>query len=124
MDKNNFLDFLSLLEGFKVKFRELHWNSELLSEHELCDEIMSKISVFQDNFAEEGFVFFEHFENNGFSVNKIFSYSTKETLQILLENTNTIREQLINNSEFVGLLSVTDSFIHNINKFIYLCDFK
>ena len=64
MNKSEFLSLLCTLEGFKVKFREFHWNTNLLSEHKLCDSVMDSIVDFQDNFAEDS----NRYSNLPFSV--------------------------------------------------------
>jgi hypothetical protein len=124
MEKSDFLSFLCSLEGFKVKFRELHWNAKNLSEHNLCDSIMSSITEYQDNIAEEGFTIFGKFSENEFYGNLIFGNNTKEVLNQLLDIIYKQKILTTENNIFCSISSILDEFIHIIRKYIYLSDFK
>ena len=50
---NQFKDFLCVLEGFKTKFKNLHWSAYSNSIHVRVDELIDKISGYQDILAEE-----------------------------------------------------------------------
>jgi len=124
MNKSDFLLLICYLEGFKTKFRELHWNAKLKSEHVLCDEIMDSIINFQDNFAEEGFTFFKKFNQGEFIPELNYSQTTisalNELLALLMEN----KILLIKNIEFCSLSALVDEMIHKVRKFITLTTYK
>jgi hypothetical protein len=46
------LNYINICEGWKVAIKELHWDSNSLSQHELCDDIASSISDFEDLVSE------------------------------------------------------------------------
>ena len=50
---NQFKDFLCVLEGFKTKFKNLHWSAYSNSIHVRVDELIDEISDYQDILAEE-----------------------------------------------------------------------
>ena len=51
MDKT-ILAFIEKLELYKTKIKALHWDSDNLSQHKLCDEIADSIAEFQDQVSE------------------------------------------------------------------------
>ena len=50
--KKYILDFICKLEGYKTGIKQLHWDANSLSQHQLCDDIASTISDYQDKVAE------------------------------------------------------------------------
>ena len=40
------LNFINKIEGWKTAIKSLHWDSDSLSQHELCDKIADSISDF------------------------------------------------------------------------------
>ncbi len=123
MEAKQFIDSVCALEGFKVKFRELHWNAKLMSDHKLCDSLISSVTEFQDSFAEEGFPIFGKFNSGEFFPIQQFSDSTKETLfdlQTMIYNF----KALLTEPQYCSLSALCDNFLHEINKSIYLNSLK
>lgn len=117
MDKNIHMVILGALEGFKIRFKELHWAAVTMVEHKLADDILSSLNSFQDEFAEEGFGIFGNPEIGDLIIEQIFTTNIIDTLDYLLNVLNQARKSAEN---FPGLLGITDAYIHDINKFKYL----
>lgn len=123
MNQEMFENFLKDLEGYKVKFKELHWNAPTLNSHKLADSISDSLKEFQDSIAENGFSMNGKFANNTFFPNKIESSSVKETLILLTSTVIDFRRDVVVDEQEInlnGILSVIDSYIHDLNKFLYL----
>lgn len=111
--------FVNNLEGFKTYIKNRHWSSSNLSEHKLCDEIASTISDFQDEIAEIAQGIHGKIKNNELKPKKITVKSTNDLLNSLLNQTNSFYK-LIKGDKYIGLRSVTENFIAEINKYKYL----
>jgi hypothetical protein len=122
MNEFQFQEFLKTLEGFKIKFREFHWNAVTLSAHRLCDDIIDNINEHQDNIAEEGFTVFGKFGPDIFFPTQNFSSDIKSGLNELLSNLIELRTIISNENELVSIAAILDEFIHDVRKFIYLSD--
>ena len=125
METSNFQELLQNLEGFKIKFRELHWNSTTLAEHKLCDSIMQSISEFQDEIAESGFGFgFTKFENDLFFPIQQYGNNCMEILELMDSMLITNKYLFALNDQFNDFISIIDSFSLEIKKFKYLSTLK
>lgn len=127
MNQEIFENFLKDLEGYKVKFKELHWNALTLNSHKLADSISDSLKEFQDSIAEDGFSMNGKFVNNAFFPNKIESSTIKETLIMLTSTVIDFRKEnniLPQEIGLNGILSVCDAYIHDLNKFLYLVDLQ
>lgn len=129
MEKYAFISFLGLLEFNKTIFRGFHWESELKSEHVLCDDIIGAITEFQDSFAEEGFSFFGKISKTEFIDSVKENNITDDlivmtALQSLLVEVMYIKKETSNDIQFCGLSALCDEFIHKIRKFMTLTTYK
>lgn len=117
------LDYLGTLEGFKSKFKELHWTADSMVQHKLCDEVLDTLDGFQDSFAEELFGIYGKPSIGEFVAKPKLNQDIPSALNEIFIETTSIRE-VIESEGNEGLLAITDEFIHSINKFIYLANFK
>ena len=124
MEKLEFSSLLCSLEGFKTKFLELHWNSKLKSEHILCDNIISEINIFQDNFAEQGFTIFGKLNIGEFTSDSNFSQTIIEALNELLQLVIETKISVSDNVKFCSLSALCDEMVGKIRKSIYLSGLK
>jgi DNA-binding ferritin-like protein len=123
--ETNLLRFIQILEGFKIKFKELHWNADSQHLHNLADEIYESLNQFQDEFAEEVFANYKKFESNSF---KPIYGKTKlfiETLDKLTEFISIIKRKLVSHNDNSdidnsGLIGLCDNYLHVFRKFQYL----
>jgi DNA-binding ferritin-like protein len=125
MKQKVFETFINDLEGFKIKIKEIHWNTESIHTHKLCDDILESISKNQDAFAEDGFTVFLKFFDNTFFPNKIETFDLEETVKLLGQKVRLFRRELENSPKkeyYIGLISICDAFIHELNTFQYLSE--
>lgn len=124
MEQKEFFEFIQKLEGFKVRFKELHWNAFSNAEHLLVDKILSEISEFQDNFAETGFTVFGKFPAGTFVAltDLIVSENTKDALQELLSTMFEAKESLTSQPNLCDFSALCDEGISFTRRLIYLAD--
>lgn len=81
MEMENIKSFLCTIEGIKIRFKNLHWNSEIIEEHRWIDEVSDIINGFEDEIAEvyQGIygsfnnLFLESFTANGTNSHSLLS---------------------------------------------------
>lgn len=116
-----FLSVLCKLEGFKIKFKEMHWITSNKNEHVLCDEINQAINEFQDSFAEEGLAIYSAFAPNTFLPILVEKTTVIDTLLLLTRFLDVVRGQILPGSiNEAGFLALIDEFIGKVTKFQYL----
>ena len=126
--KEKILIFLSKLEGYSTRIKELHWSAETMAMHKLCDDVRDAIVNYEDQIAEEfqGMINFRI--KPGCLKPIICNASTlKELLSSLYADVNDLYDALDkgnNNRWFNGMCNVLDDMIHTINTFGYLSTFK
>ncbi len=114
----NFFLALRKLEGFKIKFKELHWIATTKPEHDLCGEIYDALNEFQDEFAEQGFMVYGNFQPNTFIAISVYKENIFDTLKLLKSFCIAVRRLIPANQ--VGQISLIDDFMGKVNKFQYL----
>ena len=124
MEQESFFAFIQQLEGYKVKFRELHWNTSLLSEHKLCDAIMGEITENQDKIAESCFPIFGKFETNSFNATPVFGTTVIECLENLLNDVMELKLLLDGDVNFCNVDARIDTFIESIKIWQNLTTYK
>lgn len=116
------LDWVNKCEGWKTAIKSLHWASKSLPQHELCDKIADRISEFQDQVAEV-----EQSITSRLPINKLkgVEYKVKDLrtfVQDVLDETNTFYKSL-KNDNYSGMRSDCESFLSDMQRFLYLVDF-
>lgn len=123
MSAERFLEHINFLEGYKVRIKELHWNADKLSTHDLCDEIAEHTLGYQDSIAEEGFVLFGKFEPGVFWPLEPSSTTINNLLNEMSNELILFKSELRDDSgKFDGMLGNCDEFLHILNKFKYLTE--
>lgn len=117
------LDYIEYLEGIKTNMKALHWDSRNMSEHKLCDEILTSVNSFQDDFAEEfQGIYGRRISVKMFKPQKSSFKSPKALVKDLIQKTTVLHKQL-NRRRYTGLRAIMEQFIHDMNKNSYLLDF-
>ena len=126
MDKT-VLAFIEKLEIFKTKIKALHWDSDSLSQHKLCDEIAESIAEFQDQVSEVEQSISGKLGKNMFRPdNQEFGEigSLKEFVNSVIEHTNTFYKELQNKGDkYIGMRSDCESFLSDMQRKLYLVNF-
>ena len=117
MNRHKFLKILSKLNGYKTAVKTAHWNeTESMNKHEQLDNIYDIIHNFQDGFAEDGVSIFG---NIGLTnVREIpISFLTIDGLVDEIAEYSLRLKNIIGNeksSEYAGLNSLCDNFVHDM----------
>jgi hypothetical protein len=120
--KDFVLDFISQLEGYKTKIKELHWEDKSIPGHELAGDIEKMICDFEDSIAEDlQGVFGEDIKANTLHPYNVKSTTLKEFLNSLKNSTMQFYKKL-DGDDYIGARSEVEGFIHNINVKKYLAN--
>ena len=124
-EKNDCVEFLNQLEGWKTKCKNLHWSSPKLNIHVKLDEFGNILSSYQDSLAE-GYMGI----NGKLPPNILKGVSCEATnafdfIEEVRRNTINFYKKLPQDVMYKGITSDCETFIQEINKYVYLfklCD--
>lgn len=119
--KTNILNYINKLQGYKTAIKNLHWSSKHMSEHKLLDEIADSVANNQDEIAEMCQGLYGKIKINELKPKRYKITNSKKMLFDLLRDTKSFNSS-IKGRELTGVRSVVESFIGEINKFVYLMD--
>ena len=118
------LSFVNKLEGYKTAIKELHWDADNMSQHELCDKIADSIAEFQDTVSEV-----EQSITGKLAIGNLkpVSYkvtSLKKFVEDVLDATNTFYKSLEDEGDtYTGMKSDCESFLSDMQRNLYLVNF-
>ena len=118
------LSFVNKLEGYKTAIKELHWDSDNMSQHELCDKIADSIAEFQDTVSEV-----EQSITGKLAIGNLkpVSYkvtSLKKFVEDVLDATNSFYKSLEDEGDtYTGMRSDCESFLSDMQRNLYLVNF-
>ena len=117
--KKEYVDFICSLHGYLIRVKEIHWNTNVNSEHLLCDEIEDCISDCEDRFTECAM----GMDGNHFRIGDLKPMLPHATSLIPmlkeLEKEVVDIEQKLTNKLDAGLVNILDELLENCNKFKY-----
>ncbi len=126
MDNKRIIEFIVKMQYFNLKIKFIHWTTDFMSEHKLCDMIYDELNDSIDSIAEVSFGI------NGkpkFSDFKIKT-NTKKT-DSLCDILNEIKILIINEienvkgkNEYIGFNNILEELLSKVNKYNLLCTFK
>jgi DNA-binding ferritin-like protein len=119
--KTNILNYINKLQGYKTAIKNLHWSSKTMSEHKLLDEIADSVANNQDEIAEMCQGIYGKFKLNELKSKRYNIINSKKMLHDMLRDTKSFYSS-IKGRELTGVRSVVETFIGDINKFIYLME--
>lgn len=119
-EKNDCVEFLNQLEGWKTKCKNLHWSSPKLNIHVKLDEFGNSLSSYQDSLAE-GYMGI----NGKLPPNILKGISCEVTnaldfIEEVRRNTINFYKKLPQDVMYKGITSDCETFIQEINKYVYL----
>lgn len=118
------LSFVNKLEGYKTAIKELHWDSDSLSQHELCDKIADSIAEFQDTISEV-----EQSITGKLAIGNLkpVSYkvtSLKKFVEDVLDAANSFYKSIEDEGDtYTGMRSDCESFLSDMQRNLYLVNF-
>ena len=130
-DKEMVLDFISFLEGYALRFKEFHWDSDKKAKHETAEKAYDLVYALEDSIAEDMMGFTETRIKPG-SVNPVIpadrlsppqddiEVDLVTTLQMLSDDTFSFYKKIEHNNNFIGIRSEVENFMHELRQLIYL----
>lgn len=115
-----FISFLNQLEGWKTKCKNLHWAAPKKNIHVYLDEFLEVLSDYQDGLAEEEMGIYGRMLPNVIKGTESPSLTPREFIYEVKKSTLAFYDKLPQDSLHAGIRSECETFIHNINKYIYL----
>jgi hypothetical protein len=122
--KKYILSFICDLEGYKTAIKQLHWDAKSLSQHQLCDDIATIISDYQDKVSEV-----EQSISGKLPVNNLkgtpYKITTlKKFVEDVISGVNSFYSKLKNEGDkYIGMRSDTEAVLSDLQRQLYLVDF-
>lgn len=117
---NYFITYLNLLEGYKTRVKNLHWSANGFNIHKNLDELLDIISEFQDSVAEESMGIYGQMKVSDITGTLCSIYDPIRLIKDIKAKTERFYKGLNDNISYIGIRSETETFVHNLNKYIYL----
>ena len=118
--KKQVMDFLCILEGFKVKFKNLHWSAANKAIHVQIDETLAIINKYEDEIAEEYQGIFTNFQPDFLKAFEVKYNSANLALKALMTNIETFYRGIPEELIYVGIKGNCESFMSDLNIQQYL----
>lgn len=119
--KKDIVNFLCKLEGYKTTIKNAHFSASNMSEHKLMDDIADTLAKAQDEIGEICQGIHGQFGKSTINGVEYKLTSSKQFIKDVLESTNDFYTK-IQGDKYVGLRSVVETFIGDMNKNVYLLD--
>lgn len=120
----NVLSYLNKCEGWKTAAQELHWDSNSISQHELCDKISEAIAEQEDKIAEVEQSITGKLKRGTIKPEPYKVESLKKFVQDILDETNTFLKQIEKEGDaYIGMKSDCESFLSDMQRNLYLVNF-
>lgn len=114
------IKFLNILEGYKTRCKNLHWSAPDRGTHKYLDEFFEILQDYQDNLAEGYMGIKGQLEPMDIVGEVVEARSAISLLLNLRTETLSFYESIPDVSICKGLSSECETFIQDINKYIYL----
>lgn len=118
------LKFIEKCESWKVEIKNYHWSADNLSQHELCDDIASSISDFEDLVSEVEQSISGKIKLNGFKPDEAKETNLKAFVEDVISASKDFLKELEGMGEnYVGIKSECETFIGDMQRKLYLVNF-
>ena len=118
------LNFINKCEKWKVEIKENHWAANSLSQHELCDDIASEISDFEDLVSEVEQSINGKFKNGELNPEKAERVELKPFVEEVISSSQEFLKELDDMGEkYIGIKSECEAFIGTMQRKLYLVNF-
>lgn len=122
-----FIDFICQIEGWKTKCKNLHWAAPKKNIHVYLDEFLDILSDYQDGLAEEEMGILGKMAPNAICGTPCDVLNAMDFIVEVKNKTQEFYNKIPEGSEYAGIRSECETFIHNIFKYRYLfslCDIR
>lgn len=119
-EKRMYIDFISRLEGYKTRCKNLHWAAMKKNIHIYLDDFLSIISDYQDSLAEEIMGICGPLSALDINGTICSAQTAKEFILEVIDNTVDFYKKIPDKPCHAGIKSECETFIHNCWKYKYL----
>jgi hypothetical protein len=122
-----FINFISRLEGWKTKCKNLHWAAPKKNIHVYLDEFLEILQDYQDGLAEGYMGILGKMQPNVIQGVPSKALNAMDFIHEVLSATLMFYEKIPSSTIYKGIASECETFIQNINKYVYLfslCDIR
>ena len=117
-------NFVCKLQGYKTSLQNIHWNADNLSQHKLCDDIMDRISDFEDQVSEVEQSISGNLKNNRLVGTQYKATNLKKFVEDVINSTNEFYHKLEKlGDKYIGMRSDCESFLSDMQRNLYLVNF-
>jgi DNA-binding ferritin-like protein len=115
------ITFLCDLEGFKTRFKNLHWSAPQLTYHKIIDKLLDDLGDFQDTIAEtsQGYLG-KQFAVDMLHGTKISSTEGRDCLTKLTATVNDFHTAICDDKTKAGIVNAVNDFQQSLLKYEYL----
>ena len=122
--KKYILTYLCDIEGWKTAIKQLHWDANSLSQHQLCDDIATIISDYQDKVAEVEQSISGKLPVNNLKGTPYKITNLKKFVEDVIKGTKEFYHKLQKEGdEYIGMRSDTEAVLSDLQRQLYLVDF-
>lgn len=123
--KNNFIDFLSAMEGYHSLCKMIHWSTTNKAEHLLVDEIDDEVLSFEDRIAEASMGNLGTRYGIGDLKTLMPDAKTLDSmLKELKKDILTLKEKMGDDEKYSGIRNILDEFTEKVDSWNYLRTLK
>lgn len=115
-----FIDFLNQVEGWKTKCKNLHWSAPRKNIHVYLDDFATVLSDYQDGLAEGFMGIHGKLKPNILKGMGCDHMEANEFIKDVINKTIIFYSKIPQDLIYKGIVSECETFIQNINKYIYL----
>ena len=122
--KKYILTYICDIEGWKTAIKQLHWDANSLSQHQLCDDIATIISDYQDKVAEVEQSISGKLPVNNLKGTPYKITNLKKFVEDVIKGTKEFYHKLQKEGdEYIGMRSDTEAVLSDLQRQLYLVDF-
>ena len=115
-----FTNFLSRLEGWKTKCKNLHWAAPKRNIHVYLDEFLNILSEYQDSLAEGYMGILGKIQPNAIRGISSDTLNAMDFIDEVKSSTILFYDKIPHETIYKGITSECETFIQNIMKYKYL----
>ena len=122
--KKYILTYICDIEGWKTAIKQLHWDANSLSQHQLCDDIATIISDYQDKVSEVEQSISGKLPVNSLKGTPYKITNLKKFVEDVIKGTKEFYHKLQKEGdEYIGMRSDTEAVLSDLQRQLYLVDF-
>jgi hypothetical protein len=118
------LNYINKCEGWKTAIKQLHWDSDNMSQHKLCDDVADRLSDFQDQIGEVEQSITGKLKINSLKPTAYTVVNLRKFIEDVLDDTNNFLKEIREFGDtYIGMASDCESFISDMQRNLYLTNF-